>query len=337
MRTDSAAVSEQLVKGAERESKLRLSVVLPTYNEKDNVGPLTQELLNILRSERCESYTPFEILFVDDGSTDGTKGRLRTLVSRFEPVASLLLRRNFGQSAALAAGIDYASGDVIVTMDADRQNDPSDIPRLLREYEKGYDCVSGWRQERDDSLSKRIPSRIQSKLAKLTGPSIHDFGCTLKVYSADSIQDIDIYGEGHRYIPAKLYNRGYDITELPVNHRPRERGDTKYGWRRLVKGFVDLVFHLFWNRYSTRPLHIFGGIGLMCTILGIAIGFHALFIKYALGIPLTPRLPRLVFLTALILFGVQLLVFGVLAEMLARFYYRDRRPYRVEELVDDES
>lgn len=312
-----------------------LSVVLPVYNEYENLEPLVDELLEVLNSDDCRAYAPFEILLVDDGSTDRSREAIRDLVSDRKEIRGVFLRRNFGQSAALSAGFDHAKGDVIVAMDADRQNDPRDIPRLLKKYEEGYDCVSGWRQDRNDPLSKRLPSTIQTYLARLTGPDIHDFGCTLKVYSAESIRNIDLYGEGHRYIPAKLHDHGYAITEIPVNHRHRESGSTKYGSSRLIKGFVDLLFHVFWNRFSTRPLHIFGGAGILFILLGGMIGIHALYLRYLLDVPLGPRTPRLIFLTALILFGAQLLVFGLLAEMLTRMYYRGRKPYRVSEILGD--
>jgi glycosyltransferase involved in cell wall biosynthesis len=249
----------------------------------------------------------------------------------------VFLRRNFGQSAALAAGIDHATGEYVVTMDADGQNDPADIPRLLSELSEGYDCVSGWRRDRDDPLRKTVPSAIQGRLARWTGPDIHDFGCTLKAYRAVGLDDIDLYGEGHRYIPAKLYRRGYDITELPVDHRPRTAGETKYGTRRLLKGFVDLLFHAFWTRFATRPSHFLGGIGLFLAGIGGLIGGHAVLIKYAFGASLAPRTPRLLLSIGLVLFGFQLLMFGFLAEMIVKQQYRHDRPYRVRTVVGDDA
>jgi glycosyltransferase involved in cell wall biosynthesis len=318
------------IDGAGRTS-IRTSIVVPAYNEVDSVGPLVDEVRD--RLDAAPGLHPYEIVLVDDGSTDGTRAALRDLAGDHAMVRAVLLRRNYGQSAALAAGIDTARGDVIVTMDADGQNDPADIPALVSTLEEGYDCVSGWRRDRDDPLGKRVPSAIQTRLAKLTGPDIHDFGCTLTAYRASALADIRLYGEAHRYIPAMLHKRGYRITELEVNHRPRTHGDTKYGWRRLLRGFVDLCFHVFWNRYSTRPLHFLGGAGVIAFGAGGLIGVHALLLKYAFRQALVPKLPRLVLAIALLLFGLQLFTFGFLAEMLTKLYYRDDTPYGIEAVV----
>jgi glycosyltransferase involved in cell wall biosynthesis len=319
------------------DGEARTSVVLPVYNEAGNVAPLLSELRTVIESESMAAYRPVEILAVDDGSTDGTRELLRELTAENPSLRAVFLRRNFGQSAALAAGIDHATGEYVVTMDADGQNDPADIPRLLSELSEGYDCVSGWRRDRDDPLRKTVPSAIQGRLARWTGPDIHDFGCTLKAYRAVGLDDIDLYGEGHRYIPAKLYRRGYDITELPVDHRPRTAGETKYGTRRLLKGFVDLLFHAFWTRFATRPSHFLGGIGLFLAGIGGLIGGHAVLIKYAFGASLAPRTPRLLLSIGLVLFGFQLLMFGFLAEMIVKQQYRHDRPYRVRTIVGDDA
>ena len=331
-------MSVQRVKETEEEQQvmkgMALSVVLPVYNEEGNIEKLAEELQTVLESEEIEKYQPFEILFVDDGSSDGSRQRLRELAEDDDAIQAIFLQQNFGQSAALSAGIDKASGDVIVTMDSDRQNDPNDIPRLLKKYEEGYDCVSGWRADRKDPIGKRVPSSIQTHLAKSTGPDIHDFGCTLKVYDSECIKDIDLYGEGHRYIPAKLHDKGYSITEIEVNHREREHGTSKYGSKRLMKGSLDLLFHLFWNRFSTRPLHLFGSIGALLLGAGSLLGTHMLFTRFVLGDALTPHLPRLLLVVALVLFGLQVLIFGILAEMLTRLYYQDRTPYRIQTVIE---
>jgi glycosyltransferase involved in cell wall biosynthesis len=322
---------------------IRTSVVLPAYNEAGNIEPLIEEIRSVFAEN--PSYAPYTIVIVDDGSTDGTKTVIGDLADRYPEVVGLFLSRNFGQSAALNAGIHRVSGDYIVTIDADRQNDPNDIPLLLEilidgdESATAYDCVSGWRRDRNDPLSKTIPSAIQTRMAQWTGPKIHDFGCTLKAYRADALDEIDLYGEGHRYIPAKLYNRGYSITERPVNHRPRKEGSSKYGTKRLIRGFVDLLFQVFWNRYSTRPVHFLGGAGLVSFGIGMVIGLHAVLSKYVLGVPLLPNLPRLILTVALVLFGLILIMFGFLAEMITKLHYIERKPYRVETTVggtDDE-
>jgi glycosyltransferase involved in cell wall biosynthesis len=321
----------------ETDGQARTSIVLPVYNEAENVASLLSELRTVIESESMAGYRPVEILAVDDGSTDGTRELLRERAREDPRLRAVFLRRNFGQSAALAAGIDHATGEYVVTMDADGQNDPADIPRLLSELSEGYDCVSGWRRDRDDPPTKTIPSAIQERMARWTGPDIHDFGCTLKAYRAVGLDDIDLYGEGHRYIPAKLYKRGYRITELPVDHRPRTAGESKYGPRRLLKGFVDLLFHAFWNRFSARPSHFLGGIGLLVSALGALIGGHAVVLKYGFGDSLAPHTPRLLLSVGLVLFGFQLLMFGFLAEMIIKQQYRHDRPYRVRTTVGDDT
>jgi glycosyltransferase involved in cell wall biosynthesis len=323
-----------VVSATSTDSDVQTSIVLPAYNESENLEPLIDEIQSTFRDNT--TYGPYEIVIVDDGSTDGTAETIRQIATDRDEVTGVLLRRNFGQSAALAAGIDYATGTYIVTMDADRQNNPADIPELLTKLEEGYDCVSGWRRDRDDPLSKTIPSAIQTRLAKLTGPDIHDFGCTLTAYRAAGLKEIDLYGEGHRYIPAKLHKRGYKITELPVDHRPRTAGETKYGMKRLLKGFVDLLFHVFWNRFSTRPSHFFGGIGLVLMTVGTLIGSHMVFLKYAFGRSLEPHVPRLILTVALVIFGVQLVMFGFLAEMIVKQQYRDEEPYRVNAIIGED-
>ena len=312
-----------------------LSVVAPAYNEAENLTPLVRELVDVLEGIP-ESY---EILVVDDGSTDNTKEVLYHLSELFDGLRVLHLSRNFGQSAALAAGIDTARGEYVVTIDADGQNDPADIPRLLDVLHtgnggEGYDCVSGRRADRQDPLAKRVPSRIQTHLAQFTGPDVHDFGCTLKAYRQEALDEIELYGEGHRYIPAMLYERGYSTGEIDVNHRPRENGSSHYGVGRLIRGFVDLVFHWFWNRYSTRPLHFFGLVGLLMVAAGLGLGLITTLQKFLFGVELLPRTPRLILVSVLLLFGLQLLVFGVLSEMLTKLQYRDRDHYRIKEIVE---
>lgn len=342
-----AQATEEVLSGGEQvevavegtsQTGLRTSVVLPAYNERGNIEPLIDEIRAVLTDH--ERYSPYEIVVVDDGSTDGTRTVIRDLANAYDEVVGVLLSRNFGQSAALNAGIRRASGEYIVTIDADRQNDPRDIPGLLDvlvdgdEEAPAYDCVSGWRRDRNDPISKTLPSNIQTRMARWTGPDIHDFGCTLKAYRADGLKSLNLYGEGHRYIPAQLYHRGYRITERPVNHRPRTEGTSKYGAKRLVKGFVDLLFHMFWNHYSTRPVHLLGGVGLLSFGAGTLIGLHAVLMKYAFGVELLPNLPRLILTVALVLFGIILIMFGFLAEMVTKLHYDDTEPYRIETIIE---
>lgn len=311
-----------------------LSIVLPVYNEEGNLKPLLEELTETVESGELAEYQPYEIIFIDDGSSDGSRDILREAAETYPNVKALLLRRNFGQSAALSAGIDSAGGDIIVTMDSDMQNDPADIPKLLEKLGQGFDCVSGWRKDRRDSISKTIPSKIQTYMAWYAGPRIHDFGCTLKAYRSEAIKDVDLRGEGHRYIPSDLHRFGYQVTELPVNHRSRNAGSTKYGGKRLVKGFLDLLFNAFWSRFSTQPLHFLGGIGILFITIGGILGVHAVTIKYIFGIPLAPRTPRLILITLLVIFGVQLVLFGFLAEMMTHYHYKDEEPYKIQDMIE---
>ncbi|ERG88903.1 MAG: glycosyltransferases involved in cell wall biogenesis [halophilic archaeon J07HX5] len=316
------------------ESAVKTSFVLPAYNEAGNLRSLVEEIVSVTDGESMAAYRPVEAILVDDGSTDGTADLVRELATEYEPVQGVLLRRNFGQSAALCAGLDEAIGKFVVTMDADGQNNPIDAPTLLDRLTDGYDCVSGWRANRADSLSKTLPSKIQTYLATYTGPNIHDFGCTLKAYRREAVDELQLRGEGHRYIPAKLYNRGFSITEERVDHRPRTHGSTNYGAVRLVRGFVDLGFNIFWNKYSMRPLHLLGGLGTLLLTFGGVLGSYSLVEKYVFGASLAPHLPRLILTVALVLFGFQLVMFGVLAEMLTRVIYRDETPYRIGSRVD---
>jgi glycosyltransferase involved in cell wall biosynthesis len=315
-----------------RQGPVEISVIVPVHNEAGNVKPLANELKTVLEENDLGSW---EVLWVEDHERgdDGTADRVDQLARERSRMRALHLRRSYGQSAALAAGFDHARGDILVPMDGDLQNDPHDIPRLVERLEEGYDAVSGWRKDRKDPWSKRLPSRLQTWLAMYTGPDIHDFGCTLKAYRAEAIADIDLYGEGHRYIPSKLYDKGYDVGEIVVNHRERQHGQSRYGVGRLVRGFVDLLFHWFWVRFSTRPLHFLGTAGMLFMGAGGAIGTVSVAQRYLLGVPLGPRTPRLILIVLLIVFGLQLLVFGVLAEMLTKLYYRDDTEYRVERVV----
>jgi len=304
-----------------------LSVVIPVYNERGSLPQLTREI------ETALAGYEYEVVWVEDESDDGSKHWLDQHATTSETDAVVHLKRGYGQSTALAAGIDHATGDVIVTMDADLQNHPEDIPRLVEKLNEGYDCVSGWRRERNDPWHKTIPSAVQTRLAKLTGPEINDFGCTLTAYRADAIREVDLYGERHRYIPSKLHDLGYSVTEVEVAHRPREHGESRYGVGRLLRGFVDLLFHLVWVRYSTRPMHLLGGAGVLCMGAGTVLGVVSVVQRYVFGVPLAPRTPRLVLVAVLLVFGLQLVVFGVLMEFLTELYYRDEAPYRVDEIV----
>jgi len=301
-----------------------ISVIIPVCNEQDNVSSLHGEIVSVMKSF-CRTY---EILFVDDGSTDNTLKELEAL----SPVGIVKLRKTFGQTAAIDAGIKHAKGDIIVTMDGDGQNDPADIPILISKIQEGFPVVSGWRWDRKDGFSKRIISRAANILRKFfINDGIHDSGCTLKAYKKECLAGLDLYGEMHRFIPAILKWQGFRVCEVKVSHRPRKHGSTKYGMDRVLKGFLDMISVWFWGRYSARPLHLFGGIGLFLCFLGTIIT-TALFILRLFG---AVSLQNSIWPLAgffFILIGIQFLVSGLIADALLKSYYKIHkdRPYSIE-------
>jgi glycosyltransferase involved in cell wall biosynthesis len=309
-----------------------ISIVIPAYNEQDNVVSLYHELSQVLQAGDKE----YELIFVDDGSADQTFPQLKSLHQKDSRLKVIKFKRNFGQSAALSAGFAKAKGDVIVTMDADLQNDPNDIPRLVNELENGYDVVSGWRYNRKDSFAKRVFSRFSNWLRrKLTLESVHDSGCTLRAYRSDCLHDLELYGEMHRYIPALLSWKGYKIGEIKVAHRPRVHGKTKYNWRRLAKGFLDLLLVTFWQRFSFRPIHVFGGLGLVSALIGFALAIYLVVGRIFFGMALADR-PLFLLAILMIIVGVQFIIFGVLADIMLRVYYRQsgKKSYIIEEVIE---
>ncbi len=294
-----------------------LSVVVPLHNEEGNVVELFQEIKAVC----LKSASKYEIIFVDDGSTDGTAGLCQALA----PLVYVRLRRNFGQTAALDAGIRQARYSLIVTMDGDRQNDPADIPAMVAHLERnGLDVVSGWRQKRRDPFLKRLFSRGANLLRHLiVHDGIHDSGCGLKVYRKECFAEVSLYGEMHRFIPALLRIKGFKIGELGVNHRPRRAGVTKYNWKRTVKGFIDMISVWFWNKYAVRPLHLLGGLGLLFVILGVACALVTIAIfllRQDLSNTVWPLLSAF-----LVIMGIQLFVFGLVGDILSRTYYQTTR------------
>jgi len=313
-----------------------LSIVVPIYNEAPNVEPLVAELRETV--DRLPQST--EILLVDDGSSDATFA-LAAEATHDDPRFRLIrLRRNFGQTAAIAAGIDHAEGAIVVTMDGDLQNDPADIPRLLATLDEGYDVVTGWRRERKDALlSRKIPSQIANFIiGAVTSVSIHDHGCGLKAFRGETARSLRLYGEMHRFITAIAGDLGAQVAEIPVRHRPRRRGQSKYGLSRTVRVVLDLLTIKFLSGFATRPIHVFGTAGLLTTILGIGItGFLGLE-RILLGVQLAGR-PLLLLGILMILGGVQLVTLGLLGEMLARTYHESQgKPiYRIREVRQAES
>lgn len=310
-----------------------LSVVFPVFNERPNLPSVYRETHDAL----APAFETWELIFVDDGSTDGSYELLCGLAASDDRVSVVRLAANFGQSAALDAGIRRAAGDVVVTMDADGQNDPGEIPRLVETLEaEDYDCVVGWRRDRVDPLSKTVASKTAYVLRRfLLNTDLHDYGCTLKAMRREPAQSIRLTGEMHRYIPPLLVWRGYDVGEVEVNHRPRRDGETKYGLWRLPKGFLDMLNVWFWQRYSSRPLHVFGGLGLVAGTIGIASGLYAVFLKLAYAVSLSDTALPL-FAAFACLLGIQFFISGILADIGIKNYYAVSRTdaYRVATVVE---
>lgn len=306
-----------------------LSVIVPVYNEEAAVGPLYDELGLVLDELEYEG----EILFVNDGSTDTSGDRLDALVQRDERVRVIHLRRNFGQTPAIQAGIDDARGGILITMDGDLQNDPRDIPALLERLDEGYDIVCGWRRHRKDGwLTRRIPSAIANRVVSMvTGLDLHDIGCTMKAYRREVLENISLFGEMHRFIPVFGHWMGAQVAEIEVNHRARSSGHSKYGLSRTVRVLLDLMLLRLLGCYSTRPLHFFGPAGLLCCFLGMLSGAMVLLDKLGDPVSKAHRNPLLLLGVFLFLLGVMMVMMGLLAELVVRVYYegQSKRIYTV--------
>ncbi len=300
---------------------MKVSVVIPLYNEEENVDELHRSLKPVMDATGIE----YEILYVDDGSTDNTLNLLQKIQSGDSSLTILSLRRNFGQTAAFAAGFDYARGDIIVTMDGDLQNDPKDIPKLL-ELMEDNELVSGWRKKRQDPfLSRRLPSIIANWLiSRVTGVNLHDYGCSLKAYRRDVVKNLKLYGEMHRFIPAVASWYGVKIAEVETTHHPRKRGKSKYGISRTMKVVLDLITVKFLQSFSTKPLQFFGPVGLLSGILGFLISLYLTFEKFILGNDIGGR-PLLLLGALLIIVGIQFIGMGLLGEMMARVYHETQK------------
>ncbi len=312
-------------------NKKHLSIIVPCYNEEENVKILHQEIFNV-----CKNINKnFEIIFIDDGSTDKTFEKLKEL----KPIKIIRFRKNFGQTAALDAGFKEAIGDIIITMDGDLQNNPMDIPKILKKLEESdYDVVSGWRKNRKDSLGKKTISHGANILRKIfVDDEIHDSGCTLKAYKKEGLENIDIYGEMHRFIPAMLKWRGFKIGEIEVSHRPRIYGKTKYNWKRMIKGFLDMINLWFWKKYSSRPLHFFGGLGIALLLIGFISGSYAMYLKIFQHLDLS-NTALTIFSVFFFLSGIQLLILGLLSDILIKNYYQKSKenPYFIKEKKENE-
>lgn len=292
-------------------------------------------LYDELRSALEPLDSPWEAIFVDDGSTDGTFAALTRLHSAATNVRVVRLRRNFGKAAALVAGFDQAHGDIVVTIDGDLQDDPAEIPRLLAKLEEGFDLVSGWKAHRRDRFSRRVMSRVFNAVtSRFSGVRLHDMNCGLKAYRAEVVHGLRLYGELHRFIPVLAHYRGYRIAELPVNHRPREHGRSRYGIERYLRGFLDLLTVSFIGRYRHRPLHLFGGLGLSLATIGIAILVY-LTVDKALGHAIGGR-PLLTLGVLLVVVGMQFFSLGLISEMITSHHEERAAERERSELLVDE-
>lgn len=320
-----------------------LSVFLPVFDEQDNL----RELHSKIASSLDALGRPAEVIYVDDGSTDGSFDVLKEIANGDDRVRVISLRRNYGQTAAMSAGIDAARGEILIPMDADLQNDPADIARLLEKLEQGYDVVSGWRKNRQDRLvSRKIPSQIANKVISLIGGvHLHDYGCSLKAYRREVLQDVKLYGEMHRFIPIYASWAGARVTEIPVDHHARTRGRSKYGISRTVKVIFDLITIKFMAEYHTKPLYVFGTFGLLAFIASIVAGLYALFLKFAqdLGLPQYHadfvETPLPILCIVMFAISIQFFLMGLLAELLVRTYHesQDKATYAIRERIGFEQ
>jgi glycosyltransferase involved in cell wall biosynthesis len=311
---------------------LDISVVIPLYNEEESIPQLYAGLTSAL-----DGYgRPYEVIIVDDGSRDRSFELLRDLVAQDPRFSVIRLRRNFGQTAAFAAGFAHARGEVVITMDADLQNDPRDVPLLMAKVDEGYDIVSGWRKDRQDRFwDRRLPSMIANALiSNVTDVRLHDYGCSLKAYRRDVLKHVRLYGELHRFIPALASQVGGTVTEVPVNHHARKFGRSKYGISRTVRVALDLITVWFLGSYATRPIHVFGTMGLLSAAAGFLIGFYLTFLKIFFNQDIGTR-PLLLLGVLLVVIGVQLITMGLLGEMVIRTYHesQDKPIYFVRDVV----
>lgn len=313
-------------------SKTLVSIVVPVFNEAENIAPLAGEIAAAV-SGRDEEY---EFLFVDDGSSDGSLAALKEARRRDPRVRIIQFRKNFGQSAAISAGFDRCRGQVVVAMDADLQNDPADIPRVVDKVGEGFDIVNGWRRERRDKwLTRRLPSYFGNKLVSwITGVKLHDYGCTLRGFRSDVVKNLNLYGEMHRYIPAIASRMGVRSTEIVVHHRERRFGKSKYGLGRTFRVILDVISLKFLLAYSHRPLQVFGGAGLMMFLAGLLSGLWLTYTKFVLHQGIAGR-PLLFFTLLMFFLGFQAISLGLLAEMLSRIYHEglNKNEYAIRELI----
>ncbi|MEL7407992.1 MAG: glycosyltransferase family 2 protein, partial [Cyanobacteria bacterium J06558_2] len=301
--------------------QVELSVVVPIYNEAESIEALVQAIADTVRLTNLS----YEIICVDDGSKDGSTNILTSIANARTDLKAVILRRNYGQTPAMAAGFESAKGKVIITLDGDLQNDPADIPMLLAKLDEGYDLVSGWRRKRQDAaLTRLLPSKIANIIiAKVTGVKLHDYGCSLKAYRSELIADMNLYGELHRFLPALAYIEGARITEVPVRHHARRFGQSKYGLGRTIRVVMDLLTVYFMKKFLTRPMHVFGLGGVISLAIGVAMGAYLTVIKLFFNQNIGDR-PLLILAVLLIITGVNLFCFGLVTELLMRTYHESQ-------------
>ena len=320
------------IQGRDSKKDMDLSIVIPVYNEKESVGRLYERLNNTLSKLKIT----YEVILVDDGSTDGTYAELIKIHKKNSSYKIIRFRRNFGQTSAMSAGFHYSSGEVIITLDADLQNDPKDIPAVLKKLDEGYDIVSGWRKDRKDkAISRRFPSIVANKIISwLTGVHLHDYGCTLKAYRKEVIENIELYGEMHRYIPAVASRMGVSVTEIPVTHHGRKYGKSKYGISRTIRVILDIITIKFLLSYSQRPIQIFGLLGLMSGTAGFITTAYLIIMRIFFNQGLADR-PLFILSIFMIFIGIQLITMGLLAEINMRIYHeaQDKPTYVIRDII----
>ncbi len=300
---------------------MKISIVLPIYNEEVNIPILYKELKDVCTENKLD----YEIVAVDDGSKDKSFATLKKIAEKDTNLTILRFKKNTGQTAAMSAGMKRATGDIVIPMDADLQNDPKDIPQFLEKVKEGYDVVCGWRKDRKDTfITRKVPSKIANwVIRRITGVHVHDYGCTMKAFKREVLQGIELYGEMHRFIPMYAVSAGGKITEIVVHHRPRTHGETKYGLGRVYKVMLDLIVVKFLQTYMNRPMHFFGGWGFVSFSLGVLAGTASIILK-VMHLRSFIETPLPIFSALFIIVGVQLLAMGVVAEMLMRIYYESQ-------------
>lgn len=316
-------------------NNIYLSIIAPVYNEEENIGILYDEI-----TQSVKRYKEYEIIFVNDGSTDGSLNLLKKLSQKDKRVKIINFRKNFGQSAAISAGFDFCKGKFVITLDSDLQNDPADIPIIVEKLEQGYDIVNGWRKDRKDKfITRKIPSFFGNKLISfITKVKLHDYGCTLRGFKREVVKNLKLYGEMHRYIPAIASRIGIKSIEIPVNHRERRFGKSKYGLGRTFRVILDLISIKYLLSFSHRPLQIFGGTGFFMMFLGFVSGIYLTYVKFVEKQAIQGR-PLLFFTLLMVFLGFQLITLGLIAEMLTRIYHEglNKNIYSIRELIGFEN